>query len=239
MSRRNFLKSSGIAIGGAVLGGAAMSGLWLGKKPAQQQHPAEQKAADYNQALMFFNQEQFFITEAAVERIFPKDELGPGAKEIGVAIYIDHQLAGPWGINAKDYMMGPFFKGEATQGSQTQLRRADIFTLGLKGLKDYSQKKYSKSFQDLAENEQDDVLKVFEKGEEFSLPGISTKTFFNLLYSLTLEGLYSDPLYGGNKDMMGWELKKYPGNQMSYLDLIEKDGFIHMKPKSLRDHLNH
>ncbi|WP_243633291.1 gluconate 2-dehydrogenase subunit 3 family protein [Paenibacillus xerothermodurans] len=237
-SRRNFLKNSGIAIGGAVIGGAAISSVFLGRK-TQQAQPAAPKPVEYNQALMFFNQEQYQITEAAAERIFPKDELGPGAKELGVAFYIDHQLASPWGINARDYMMGPFVKGEPTQGNQSQMRRADLFLLGLQGLKDYSQKKYNKDFQNLAENEQNDVLKVFEKGEEFTLNGATTKSFFSLLRSYTIEGVYSDPMYGGNKDMMGWKMRNYPGNQMSYTDLIEKDEFIKMEPMSLRDHMSH
>lgn len=238
MSRRNFLKNTGLALGGAIIGGSAIGGVLLGGKK-KQEPPAAPKPAEFNQALMYFNQEQFLITEAAAERIYPKDELGPGAKELGVAYYIDHQLASPWGINARDYMMGPFFKGEATQGSQTPIKRADIITLGLQGLKDYSQKKYGKDFQSLAENEQDEVLKVFEKGEEFALAGITTKTFFSLFRTFTLEGVYADPMYGGNKDMMGWSMRKYPGNQMSYYDVIEKDQFIQMKPLSLRDHMNH
>lgn len=43
---------------------------------------------------MFFIPEQFAITNAAVERIFPKDDNGPGAEELLVAYFIDHQLDG-------------------------------------------------------------------------------------------------------------------------------------------------
>ena len=55
----------------------------------------------------------------------------------------------------------------------------------------------------------------------------------------TIEGVYADPMYGGNKDMMGWKMKRYPGNQPSYANEIEKDGFIVMEPKSLHDHMTH
>lgn len=37
---------------------------------------------------MFFNQEQFKMTEAAAERIYPEDENGPGAKALGVAFLL-------------------------------------------------------------------------------------------------------------------------------------------------------
>ena len=79
-----------------MLGGVL--GYLLPKRETPPARPApEQNDNNYNQALMFFNQEQYRITEAAVERIFPADENGPGAKELGAAFFIDHQLAGDWG----------------------------------------------------------------------------------------------------------------------------------------------
>jgi gluconate 2-dehydrogenase gamma chain len=257
-ARRNFLKQSGIALGGVVVGGV-IGGALAGSKPkAAEPKPTEvpkaeptpvvtekvvEKVVDkpvyYNQALMFFNQQQYQITDAAAERIFPKDDLGPGAQELGVAFFIDHQLASSWGVNGKDYTMGPFLKGEPTQGPQTHLKRAQIFTIGLQALQDYSQEKYKKGFAEISAAEQDETLKVFEKGADVKLEAISTSTFFGMLRSLTMEGLYSDPMYGGNKDMLGWKMKKYPGNQPSYFNDMEKDGFIVMEPKSLHDHMNH
>ncbi|GIP31083.1 gluconate 2-dehydrogenase subunit 3 family protein [Paenibacillus sp. J2TS4] len=244
-SRRQFLKYSGAALGGVVAGGViggvigrSMTGGPAIKPPGQRDQP-EKQTKDYNQALMFLNTEQFLMTQAAAERIYPKDELGPGAIELGVAYYIDHQLAGPWGMNARDYMMGPFYKAEATQGYQSGFKRNEIITLGLQALKDYSEGKHGKAFTDLDEAQQDEVLTVFEKGEEVQLHGISSKLFFNLLRSLTIEGAYSDPLYGGNKNMDGWRMRNYPGNQMSYLDVIDKEEFIKMEPASLHDHMSH
>ncbi|MCS7458936.1 gluconate 2-dehydrogenase subunit 3 family protein [Paenibacillus doosanensis] len=243
-SRRKFLKYSGAAIGGVVVGGVVggVIGKSLGGKPAEpakQPNEAQPEAADYNQALMFFNQEQFRITEAATERIFPKDDLGPGAKELGVAYFIDHQLAGQWGINAQDYMMGPFQKGETTQGDYPSVKRHELFTMGLQAIQNLSQQKYKKSFLDLAEAEQDEVLKALENGADISLYGTTGQAFFKTLISFTTEGVYADPLYGGNKNMGGWKMKNYPGNQMSYLDVVDKKEFVKMEPQSLRDHLSH
>ncbi|GAA4711774.1 gluconate 2-dehydrogenase subunit 3 family protein [Brevibacillus fulvus] len=239
-SRRNFLKNSGFALGGLIVGGV-IGGSLTGQKEAttKEAEKVVEKPVDYNKALMFFNQEQFQTTEAAVECIFPQDEHGPGAKELGVAYYIDHQLASPWGINAKDYMQGPFYKGSATQGMQSPLRRAEIFTIGLQGLNTYSQQKYNKKFAELSEAEHEEVLTVFEEGKEFQLTGTTTKEFFKMLRSLTLEGVYADPMYGGNKDMQGWKMRKYPGNQMGYAKDIEKEEFMTIEPKSLHDHMGH
>ena len=47
--------------------------------------------------LRFFSKTEALIVSAAVSRIFPSDDSGPGAREAGVAIYIDRQLAGPYG----------------------------------------------------------------------------------------------------------------------------------------------
>ncbi|BFH16593.1 hypothetical protein J6TS7_43050 [Paenibacillus dendritiformis] len=242
-SRRQFLKVSGAALGGAVVGGVVGAVIdrsfrpGAGTQPAPNQ-PAPQQAPDHNQALMYFNQRQFRLTEAAVERIFPADDIGPGAAELGVAYYIDHQLAGQWGINAREYMQGPFFKGEPTQGGFPSIKHHELFTLGLDALEKYSTKHYGKTFTELEESQQDDVLKAFESGKDALLDnGETTGAFFKMLRALTLEGVYADPLYGGNKNMMGWRMRRYPGNQMSYFNIIDKPDFVEMEPQSLHSHM--
>jgi len=243
-SRRRFLKYSGAAIGGVVVGGVigGIVGSNLKKtaieEPAPPQGtetPAPQNA-DYNQALMFFSQEQLQTTEAAAERIFPKDDIGPGAKELDVAFFIDHQMAGAYGFNAREYMSPPFHKAEASQGYQLTFKRRELFALGLDALNEYSGQKHGKKFAKLAPEEQDAVLAAFEK-DEVDLKDVPASTFFTMLRSLTLEGVYADPLYGGNRNMDGWRMRNYPGNQMSFTNEIEKEEFVKLEPLSLRDHL--
>ncbi len=239
-SRRRFLKYSGAAIGGAVVGGVIGGALTRqnGKNVADNAPVPSQTAPvpDFNQATMFFTQSQLRITEAAVERIFPKDDIGPGAVELGVAFFIDHQMASTWGRNGREYRMGPFNKAEPTQGDYQSIERHEMFTMGLQALQTASMSKYSKSFFDIADEEKDAILTSMQNGEIMVVNGITGKTFFNLLRILTIEGVYSDPLYGGNKNMLGWKMRKYPGNQMAYTDIMEKNEFVVMDPKSLRDH---
>lgn len=239
MSRRQFLVNSGYTVGGAIVGGVL--GYLIprdGQQPAPETTPAEQPAeTNYNEALMFFNQEQFSTTQAAVERLFPADENGPGAKDLGVAFYIDHQLAGEWGLNARDYMEPPFFVGEKTQGYQGRLRRREIFTIGLREMQNYCQTKYGKAFAALTPEDQDAVLTAFQNNE-VELTTISASSFFEMLRSATLEGVYSDPLYGGNKNMQGWIMRNYPGSQMAYTNIIDKE-FTVIPPVSLKDHVSH
>lgn len=246
-SRRSFLKNSGLTVGGLIVGGAV--GTLIGRetnettttedtKKAPSTQGTGDAGANANTALMFFTPNQFDITNAAVERIFPADDNGPGAQELLVGYYIDHQLASGWGIGAREYTAGPFYPGEDTQGYQSSLNRQEIFTIGLETIEKHSTDKYKKSFLELSEEEQDAVLTDFQDGK-VEMKGVSSNYFFNLLRSTTIEGVYADPLYGGNANMEGWKMKKYPGHQMSYFNMIEQDEFEEIEPKSLSSQHSH
>ena len=247
-SRRKFLVNAGYAIGGVIAGGALGSLIGCNPNAATNSPPPSPTASaspgdnagaaepkNFNRALMFFNQEQFGIVNAATERIFPADDLGPGAQALGVAYFIDHQLAGEWGFNSREYMSPPFYTGEVVQGYQGRLKRREIFTIALQEMNNYSQSKHGKAFTELTAEEQDGVLEAFEK-DEVKLTTISPSGFFKMLRASTLEGCYSDPLYGGNLDMNGWKMRNYPGNQMSYSDVIDKP-YAAIPPSSLQDHM--
>jgi gluconate 2-dehydrogenase gamma chain len=239
LSRRDFIKNTGLALGGIALGGGLVSAI-NPKKETRNDHSSHSDGSSiaYDQALMFFNQDQFAIVEAAAERIFPEDENGPGAKKLNVAYYIDHQLASGWGTGAKEYTQGPFYPGESTQGYQGHLNRQQLFEISLKGIEDYSLKTYKKSFKDLEAEEQDDVLTELSEGS-LSFIGVNSAYFFNLLRTATLEGVYSDPLYGGNRNMEGWKMKNFPGHQMSFANIIESDKFHKIKPQGLNSQHKH
>jgi gluconate 2-dehydrogenase gamma chain len=239
LSRRKFLKSSGIAVGGLAVGGALGSLLSVKDKTNTSNSDVKNPRVteNYTQALMYFSQAQFKMVEAATERIFPADDNGPGAKDLGVAYFIDHQLSGDWGFNSREYMQSPFFKGEKVQGYQGRLRRREIFDIGLRELQNHSLVKYKKNFIELSEEEQDDILTDFAE-DKVALTTISPSGFFNMLRSSTLEGAYSDPLYSGNRNMEGWKMRNYPGSQMTYYEIIDKE-FTVISPKSLKDHLGH
>ncbi|WP_010649740.1 gluconate 2-dehydrogenase subunit 3 family protein [Oceanobacillus massiliensis] len=242
-SRRKFLKNSGVAAGGVVVGGVlgGLVGFGKDKEPASSTatQPAENKSASNpNMALMYFTPDQLAITEAAVERIFPEDENGPGAKELLVGYYIDHQLALGWGTGAKDYTSGPFFPGEPTQGYQSSLNKQQIFDIGLQAMEKHSVSSFEKSFVDLTEEEQDTVLTDFDE-DKVKMKGVTAAYFFSVLRAATIEGVYADPLYGGNAGMEGWKMKNFPGHQMSYKDMIDSEEFIEMEPKSLNSQHSH
>ncbi|MGX9136289.1 gluconate 2-dehydrogenase subunit 3 family protein [Rummeliibacillus sp. JY-2-4R] len=241
ITRRDFLKTTGIATG-TLVGGGIIGGL-IGYNSNKTGAPTKNapsntanKTAETSQGKMFFTTDKDFnILAAATERIFPKDDLGPGAIDLGVPYFIDRQLAGQYGSNSKEYMQGPFGSGLATQGYQSRLTRAEIFMQGVQSLESEAQKRYKKSFTDISDKERDVILTAFQK-DEIKMKGVTSAFFFSLLRSATIEGAYSDPLYGGNRNMDGWRMKGFPGHQMSYINVIEKPGFQKIEPRSLGMH---
>ncbi|MDQ0221298.1 gluconate 2-dehydrogenase subunit 3 family protein [Peribacillus cavernae] len=237
-SRRTFLRNSGLTVGGLVLGGAV--GSLFNVKSDSNAESADHKnmvsSSNPNQALMYFTPDQFKTVEALSETIFPKTESGPGAKELGVVYYIDHQLAGSWGLNTREYMTGPFYPAKAVpeQGYQTHLKRQQVFDIGIESINAYSTKKFKKKFQELEkEDDKIAILKDFEEDKVKLNSSLSSSFFFSILRSATIEGVYADPMYGGNKDMGGWKMKNFPGHQASFTNVLGKDKFVAMKPQSL------
>lgn len=235
-TRRRFVKNTGIAIGG-VAGGSLLGGLFTKQITTKDE---KEKGADQvvlQEARTFFSRANDFETLAATtERIFPEDDQGPGAIELGVPYYIDKQLEGSFGSNTHDYMRGPFQIRESNHLEyQTKLNRGELFIIGLRRMQDISQEDYDQKFVDLDGEEQDNIMEQFESGEA-KMDGAPSDFFFNVLLQTTLEGVYADPVYGGNKDMMGWKMMEYPGPRMGWSDEIEEEEFLSLEPKSLREY---
>ena len=167
--------------------------------------------------LRFFTEEEALIVAAAASRIFPSDDSGPGAKEAGVVIYIDRQLAGPYGRDRFRYTQGPFDENAPREfGYQGKATPAETYREGVKSLK---------GFDKLSPEEQDKKLQQIENTHLFAL-----------LRQHTLEGMFSDPVHGGNIDMVGWQLVGFSGPRMSnFADVDKHFGQAYRpKPVSLR-----
>jgi hypothetical protein len=57
-------------------------------------------------ALLALNPHEARTAAALFERIFPADENGPGAQEIGVVAYVDRALAGAYRDRVETYRLG-------------------------------------------------------------------------------------------------------------------------------------
>src|SRR5712671_5722754 len=86
---------------------------------------------------MFFTADEAAMVEAAVDRLIPPDNRGPGGKDAGCAVFIDRQLAGPYGRAEGLYTRPPFVPGAATQGYQLPDAPAARYRTALRALADY------------------------------------------------------------------------------------------------------
>ena len=132
--------------------------------------------------------------------------------------------------------MGPWHEGTPQQGFQSRLTPQEIYRLGIRETDMYCTKRYGKAFCFLTPEQQDEVLHDLEEGE-VPLQSLSSKLFFSLLWRNTDEGFFSDPMYGGNRDKIGWKLIGFPGVASSkYNDHIEKQNVPYRaEPVSILD----
>lgn len=134
----------------------------------------------------FFNANDARTVEAITERLWPGGET-PGAVEIGVPNYIDQAMV------------------SAYQDRQLAYHE------GLRKLDGASQEIHGGVFSQLDEGQQDEILTRLQDDD---LPGFDTgeaAEFFNMVHGHTMQGLFADPIYGGNRDFEGWRQVGYPG----------------------------
>jgi gluconate 2-dehydrogenase gamma chain len=167
--------------------------------------------------LRFFNDVEALTVEAISERIWPSSADSPGARDAGALYYIDGALAGAYAQHQQTYRVG--------------LEALDLAARG----------QYDSPFRKLGNESQDELLRTIEAGEpifsdqlgEASEPGRPAgdiggaeeqhrlgvpdlATFFSLIRTHTLEGMFADPIYGGNRNFAGWRAVGYPGPYYVY-----------------------
>jgi gluconate 2-dehydrogenase gamma chain len=126
----------------------------------------------------YFTTQEAATVEAVVDRLIPPDPETPGGKDCGCAVFIDRQLAGPYGRNEAFYMMGPFLEGTKQQGPQSPDTIAQQYRKALGALEVACRSKFGgKSFAALSDQQKDDVLTGLEDGS-FKLDGFDAKTLF-------------------------------------------------------------
>jgi gluconate 2-dehydrogenase gamma chain len=187
----------------------------------------------------YFTPKEAETVEAFVDRLIPPDPQTPGGKDIGCAVFIDRQLAGPIGRNENFYMLGPFQSGTKQQGSQSPLTIAQQYRKALAALDTACRSAYSgKGFADLSDDQKDEVITGLEHGS-FKLDGFDGQSFFNLILTDTRNGFLADPIYGGNKDMAAWKMIGFPGARYDYRDWIDRHNERYpLPPVGIANHPN-
>src|SRR5262245_61100667 len=202
-ARRAFL------VGAAVGAGAAASAALV--PDALAQHPQQPAAADASTHAhaggrgfgAWLNADESVAIQALTERLMPGAPGKPGATDAGVLNYIDLALAGAY----------------------ADLR--DFYRRGIAQLDGYCRTTYNEPFAKLTAARQDEVITALEQGKAAGFTWPSAQAFFNTVRTHTIEGMFADPVYGGNKDFAGWRLVGFPGAHPAFspADMQSKDAF--------------
>jgi gluconate 2-dehydrogenase gamma chain len=129
------------------------------------------------------------FVDAIAARILPTTET-PGAIEAEAVFYIDRALAAPYS------------------------RWRSRYAQGLRALDKHAKAQFGASFTKISDAQQDSALGDLESGRVTGLR--NGEEFFELLRTHVLEGVFGEPSYGGNRDMIGWKLVGFPGQQWGY-----------------------
>lgn len=151
-------------------------------------------------ALTFLSHAQFVVIEALAARIIPGTPEDPGAREAGAAVYVDRALSGKY---------------------------ADLQTLyriGLAALDEHCRQQRGRGFEELDSDIQDAVLEEISElqavapmvASDRPRAGGELDYFFNVVREHVIQGTFCDPIYGGNRDGIGWKLVGFPGAYWSY-----------------------
>jgi gluconate 2-dehydrogenase gamma chain len=192
---------------GAALGAATGTGL-VSEARAQSHDAQTTGAATHAMTSVdghgaFFNDEDAATIAAFAERLWPAAPGKPGATEIGVLNYIDLALAGAYAD------------------------MQDFYRRGLTQLDAYCRSTHQKPFAQLDGAQQDDVIRALEQGKATGFAWPAAQPFFNTVRTHVMEGLFADPVYGGNKNFEGWRQIGFPGGQPLFTaqDMQSREAF--------------
>ena len=223
VGRREFLTGVGVA-------GAAAAAALAPVVPAQAQVAqapvvqvaAPAPAANLPDGYLFLHPQEAQFVEAVVDHMVPKDELTPSGTDMGIATFIDRALGGSWGKGDRLYSQGPWGKGTANQGYQLPFAPAGLYRAAIEGSNAYCRKTFGKNFDQCTTDQKETFLKDLAAGKIVLSGGLPGREFFAVLYQNVMEGLFSDPIYGGNKDKVGWKMLGFPGVYANNAENIKK-----------------
>ncbi len=213
-SRREFLVRAAVGAGAVAGAGLVPDALAQKQEPDKQTKPQASEHAPSSGGQpgihspldghgAFFNHDQAATVAAFAERLMPSAPGKPGARDAGVVNYIDLALAGAY----------------------ADLQ--DFYRRGIAQLDGYCRATYHSPFSQLNAAQQDEVIAALENGKVGGFTWPTAQAFFNTLRTHTMEGMFADPVYGGNQNFAGWRLVGFPGAQAIFTpaDMQNKQAF--------------
>jgi gluconate 2-dehydrogenase gamma chain len=189
---------------------------------------AAQAAGDYTP--VFFTGAEWQFLNAMVDRLIPADDVGPGAVQAGVAIFIDKQMDTPYGHGKLWYMQPPFHAAPPELGYQLPFVPRDLYRQGIAGADRAIAGKYGKGLASLEVEQRDAALHDLEKPGVLQTGDVPGNVFFGAVLQNTHEGYFSDPVYGGNNNMDAWRMIGFPGARADYTDWVDQYGVAYPYP---------
>jgi gluconate 2-dehydrogenase gamma chain len=201
-SRREFLRRAAVGAGAVAGAGAGIVPETL-PVPSQQTTTSSHEQSRAEGLGAFFNRDDGVTIAALTEVLMPGGPGKPGARDAGVLNYIDLALAGAY----------------------ADLQ--DFYRNGLRQLDQYCHSVHRDAFVHLSLVQQQAVMTALEQGTATGFTWPAAQAFFETLRTHTMEGMFADPIYGGNKDFAGWRLVGFPGAQPLFTstDMRSKQAF--------------
>lgn len=149
---------------------------------------------------------------ALCRTILPSGPAGPGADEAGVLTYILGQLHGAWGQGARMYRHGPFARPDhAGHGWQSPMTPLEVYRHGLEVIAEHCRRRYRGTPATMCPDQLTELMTEWTSGGIEGFVELSPEEFFRMVRANVAEGLFSDPKYGGNRELIGWRWLGYPG----------------------------
>jgi gluconate 2-dehydrogenase gamma chain len=209
--------------------------------------------------LGFFTPDEARTVEALTATLLPGTPEDPGAREAGVVFYIDGLLWYDRGFGTRTYYRPPFamaYEGDSPPtnlnfatteilwipkdlmsryGWQSILTPREFYRMGIMAVNSYAMSNYGSKYAELSEEQQEEIMTALSEDELDPIGGLDSSEFFDMLRDHTIEGMFSDPLYRGNRDMVGWKLIGFPGAQRAYtsLEIQDEEYFAKREPQSM------
>ena len=171
--------------------------------------PTDRAPASVGRPYLFFGAAEAQFIECACERLIPADRSGPGAQGAGVPYYLDRQLHGAWGRGERLYRLGSWQGGSPSPECRLSCAPGVLFHTALRAI-DRDFQAGGGKFAHQPAHVQDAYLRLLETGA-VDLDGVPSAAFFDMLLKMTVEGFFSNPLYGASRDRIGWRIAGFPG----------------------------